>query len=234
MTTVYLIRHGQASFGQENYDELSSLGHQQAERLGKMMSKRLPAFDAVFLGTMLRHKQTAENCLLEFGTKLEQTDPSFDSNWNEYDHQDILRQYRPEFKTAKSMMAFIRAQDNPKKAFEDDFNGAINRWISGEHDSEYVESWTSFTKRVQTALKTALDAGVDKKNVAIFTSGGPISLVTQALLGVSQEKIMQMNWTLVNCGVTKIVATNSRVFLSSLNEHTHFEGADNKHFITYS
>ena len=43
-----------------------------------------------------------------------------------------------------------------------------------------------------------------------------------------------MNWTLMNCGVTKLVSTGSRLFVASLNEHTHFDGADNKHFITYT
>ena len=234
MATIYLIRHGQASFGQENYDELSELGHQQAIRLGQTMGQRVSSFDAVCLGSMLRHKQTAENCLAQFEGSFDGSELNVNADWNEYDHQDVLRQSRPEFATAKSMMAFIRGQDNPKKAFENDFNAAIERWISGAHDSDYVESWTGFVTRVQTAFKTTLEQHAGKNKVAVFTSGGPISLVSQALLGVPQEKIMTMNWTLVNCGVTKIVTTGSRVFLSSLNEHTHFEGSENKHFITYS
>lgn len=234
MATIYLIRHGQASFGQENYDELSELGHQQAIRLGQTMGQRISSFDAVCLGTMFRHKQTAENCLDQFGGSFNASELNVNADWNEYDHQDVLRQFRPEFATAKSMMAFIREQDNPKKAFENDFNAAIERWISGAHDSDYVESWTGFVTRVKRAFKTTLEQHAGKNKVAVFTSGGPISLISQALLGVPQEKIMTMNWTLVNCGVTKIVTTGSRVFLSSLNEHTHFEGAENKHFITYS
>ena len=34
MGTLYLVRHGQASFGADDYDQLSPLGHQQALRLG--------------------------------------------------------------------------------------------------------------------------------------------------------------------------------------------------------
>ena len=30
MSTLYFIRHGQASFGKENYDELSDTGHRPA------------------------------------------------------------------------------------------------------------------------------------------------------------------------------------------------------------
>ena len=234
MASVYLIRHGQASFGHENYDQLSELGQQQATHLGQVLASRLPKFDAVCLGTMLRHRQTAINCLNGFEHAFEQAEPIFDEGWNEYDHQDILRQYRPEFTTSKSMMEYIANQANPKKAFEEAFNGAIDRWIAGQHDHQYVESWTGFTTRVHRALQSTLANNFDKKRIAVFTSGGPISLVTQHLLGVPEEKIMQMNWTLLNCGVTKVVAAGTRLFIASLNEHTHFEGAEHKHFITYT
>lgn len=234
MASIYLIRHGQASFGQENYDQLSELGEKQASRLGQVLSKRLPKFDAVCLGTMLRHQQTAANCLAEFGHELDAVNPRYDAGWNEYDHQDILAQFRPEFATAESMTAHIREQPNPKRAFEKDFNDAVNRWIGGQHDEDYVEPWSAYTTRVHEALNNTLNEHPDARNIAVFTSGGPISLVSQHLLGVDQEKIMQMNWTLMNCGVTKLVSTASRLFISSLNEHTHFEGVDNKHFITYT
>ena len=114
MTTLYLIRHGQASFGQENYDQLSELGEAQATKLGQALSQRLPAFDAVVLGTMQRHKQTAVNCLAGFDLEFDELSPQFMTGWNEYDHQDILAQSRPEFKTAASMMEFIRQQDDTK------------------------------------------------------------------------------------------------------------------------
>ena len=234
MATIHLIRHGQASFGQENYDQLSELGQQQATHLGMVLGKRIEPFDAIYLGSMVRHKQTATNCLQGFSQKFQEPAAIVDAGWNEYDHQDILRQFRPEFITAKSMTEYIAAQANPKQAFEQDFNDAMGRWMSGEHDSDYVETWNSFTSRVHGSLKAVLANNPGKKNIAVFTSGGPISLVSQYLLGVPQEKLMQMNWTLMNCGVTKLVSTGSRLFLASLNEHTHFESPDNKHFITYT
>jgi len=234
MTAIYLIRHGQASFGQENYDQLSELGLQQATRLGQVLSQRLSVFDSISLGTLTRHQQTAQNCLAGFGRELDRLKPIYNAGWNEYDHQNILAQFRPEFASAKSMMEFVRDQPNPKQSFERDFNSAVNRWIEGQHDQDYVESWSTFTARVHQALKDTIALQSEAKTIAVFTSGGPISLISQALLGVEQEKIMQMNWTLMNCGVTKLVSTGSRLFLSSLNEHGHFEGADNKHFITYT
>ena len=40
MGTLYLVRHGQASFGAADYDNLSELGHRQAVRLGEYWRER--------------------------------------------------------------------------------------------------------------------------------------------------------------------------------------------------
>jgi phosphohistidine phosphatase SixA len=58
MGTLYLVRHGQASFGADDYDQLSELGRQQSERLGQYWRARGLAFDAVLTGTLRRHAQT--------------------------------------------------------------------------------------------------------------------------------------------------------------------------------
>lgn len=234
MATIHLIRHGQASFGQENYDQLSVLGEQQATRLGESLAQRLPMFDAVILGTMQRHQQTARNCLAEFGVELNDLTPRFDAGWNEYDHQNILAQLSPEFSSAAGLTKHIKQQQDPKQAFEKVFNDAIDRWISGRYDAGYVETWEDYNARVHQALQTARELATQYKNIAVFTSGGPISVVSQHLLGVPAEDIMRMNWTLMNCAVTKLVTTDSRCFVASLNQHSHFEGAHYKHFITYS
>ena len=60
MTDIYLVRHGQASFGKANYDKLSELGGQQAIWLGDYFKHRNVEFDAVFSGDMVRHHETKE------------------------------------------------------------------------------------------------------------------------------------------------------------------------------
>lgn len=232
MTVIYLIRHGQASFGQQNYDQLSDLGHRQASVLGASLSSRVGTFDQVVLGSMLRHKQTAENCLKAMQHSIEPSRWQVDAGWNEYDHQDILAQLGPDFVCADSINQFVRKQPNPKAAFESVFNQAMDRWLSGKHDEDYVESWQTYQNRISLALQNVIANSGDAKTIGVFSSGGPISVVSQALLGVDPSRVMQVNWTLVNCSLTKIVSTNSRVFLSTLNDHSHFEGKDKK-FVTY-
>ena len=61
MGTLYLVRHGQASFGADDYDQLSALGQAQARRLGEYWRESLGPelrFDAVLTGTLRRQLQT--------------------------------------------------------------------------------------------------------------------------------------------------------------------------------
>ena len=234
MAIVYLIRHAQASFGSDNYDQLSSLGQLQSARLGLALRDRMGLFDAVYLGTMKRQRQTAENCLSAYGATLNDVNAVFDESWNEYDFQEILGKYNSELETPEGLRAYIKAHDDPKNAFEEEFGAAIDRWIQCEDPSEYSESWLTYTTRVHGALEDVFAKTAHTKKVAVFTSGGPISLITQSLLGIEQERIMKMNWTLLNCGVTKVVSTDSRVFVASLNDHSHFEGEGYKRFLTYT
>lgn len=232
MTVIYLVRHGQASFGQQNYDKLSDLGHQQATLLGESLVSRIGKFDKVVLGSMLRHKQTLQNCLTAMQQNTPENDWHVDAGWNEYDHHDILAQMGPEFADAPSIERWVRSQDNPKAAFEKLFNDAMNRWMSGTYDNQYVESWDDYQQRIKKALQQVISQANGATKIAVFSSGGPISVVSQALLGVDPKKVMQVNWTLVNCSLTKLVSTGSRTFVSTLNDHSHFEGKQ-KSLITY-
>ncbi|HAU66904.1 MAG TPA: histidine phosphatase family protein [Gammaproteobacteria bacterium] len=239
MASIYLIRHGQASFGQDDYDQLSSLGHEQAKIVGQSLARRIEGFDCVVTGTMQRHQQTADGCLQAFPSA--QPEVWQEGGWNEYDHDDILRGIGDDFVSAQAISKFIARQQNPKQAFEDALNKAMNRWMSGQYDSDYVESWPYYQQRIHDALNNIVErarsndsgGGARLKNVAVFTSGGVISVIAQALLGVSSDKMMHMNWTLMNCAITKLVVSKDRLFVATLNDHVHFELPELKQFLTY-
>ena len=52
MGTLYLVRHGQASFGEVDYDVLSPLGRQQSVRLGEYFKYKGIGFEAAVSGTL--------------------------------------------------------------------------------------------------------------------------------------------------------------------------------------
>ena len=60
MSTLVLVRHGQARPFQPNSDSLSETGVQQAVQLGEYWREQGITFDEVYSGALLRHRQTAE------------------------------------------------------------------------------------------------------------------------------------------------------------------------------
>nr|WP_250636970.1 phosphoglycerate mutase family protein [Alteromonas stellipolaris] len=86
MTDIYLVRHGQASFGAANYDKLSDLGAQQSKWLGHYFKQRDITFDSVFMGDMVRHRETAEGIAKGAGS-LPQA--NINSELNEFNFQAV-------------------------------------------------------------------------------------------------------------------------------------------------
>lgn len=231
MGAVYLIRHGQASFGSSNYDQLSDTGMEQARVLGAALHNRLMP-DAVFRGSMLRHEQTADGALGAMDSLCVQ---QIDEGYNEYAHEDIIVKLRPMYANKLLMKADLAKTLNPRKAFQNVLTEAMARWMSGEHDADYDETWPQFQRRCNEALAQTIAASGPSKTVLVFTSGGVISAIAQQLLGLSDEATLKLQWTLANAAITKVIysAKTGQKYLSSLNEHVHFEGDQNAHLITY-
>ncbi|AEE21667.1 MAG: histidine phosphatase family protein [Paraglaciecola chathamensis] len=233
MTCIYLIRHGQASFGKDDYDCLSSLGEQQATHLGADLKRRGVRFDKVFRGSMLRHQQTAKGCLHAMGADesiIENT--IVDANWNEYDHQDILAQLNPAFATPAGVKQHLMQHKNPNMALQNVIEEAFSRWMSNDFAQQYTESWKAYQNRIELAIQNVIDHNEDAKHIAVFSSGGPIAVLSQTLLNIPASNLMKVNWTLVNASITKIIHSKKGLVLSSLNDHSAFEG-NHSHLITY-
>lgn len=229
MGAIYLIRHGQASFGKSEYDALSETGIAQSRALGEVLRARVPKVDAVFCGTQQRHRQTAEVCLAAHGYC---DPPEETADWNEYDHDEIVERYEPRYADREAMFAELAKTGNLRRAFQEMFTKAVARWVGGQHDSEYSEPWPMFRARCLRALDNTLGSLGASKTALVFTSGGPISAISQTLLRIPDAYAFQINWTLVNCGVTKVIYSERGKYLLTLNEHGHFEG-ERREYITY-
>ena len=229
MGVIYLIRHGQASFGKSDYDKLSDLGIEQSRVLGEALRTRVPKPDAAFSGTMKRHRETAQFCLAAMGIPAQAADAA---GFREYDHEEIVVRFKPEYADHGFRLADLAKHSNPRRAFQEMFTQAISRWVSGKHDTDYQESWLAFRARCTRALEETIKTLGPSKTALVFTSGGPITALAQNLLQIPDEHAFGLNWTLANCGVTKIIYSERGTYLASLNEHAHFEG-DKRDLITY-
>ncbi|WP_265442979.1 histidine phosphatase family protein [Flexivirga meconopsidis] len=175
--SVLLVRHGQASFGKSDYDQLSDLGHTQSRLLGQFMGTREWRPDRIVTGSLRRHRQTAaEICVAAGWATPSDTDPV----WNELDHVEIINTFRPAYKNMLVLKADMVRTFRPRAAFEDMFTAAIERWAGGEHDDEYTETFTDFDNRVRAAFQGLL-AG-DAERTLVISSVGVISWIAARLL----------------------------------------------------
>lgn len=226
MAAIYLIRHGQASWGKRDYDNLSPTGIEQARVLGKALQQRIGKPDQVIVGAMRRHRQTADATLDAMQLRFKwQEDP----RWNEYDHQELIVRQNPLYRSRAVMMADMALSRNPKRKFQDFFEKALARWVSDKHSHEYKENWPAFKQRINSALKELHKA---QGNTLVFTSGGAISASVRQLWTMPDEEWLRLNRIIANATVTKIVAGKRGLHLSTFNEHAHFEG-EFGHLLTY-
>ena len=227
MGTIYLVRHGQASFDNADYDNLSDLGQLQAAQLGAWFRARKIRLHGFFSGSMKRHLQTAHAFSNTYGVLQE---PVQLPTLNEYDHEAILQALIGQFDDADAFEKQVMQNADPRKAFQQIFEKAIARWVSGEHDADYPESWRGFKTRVMsglgavTAQAMQLKHGTGSANVVVFTSGGPITAVAQNLLQLPDANAFNLNWMITNCSVSKLLFGQRGISLASFNEQAHFEG----------
>lgn len=219
MAVIRLIRHGQASFGLKNYDQLSELGVQQSRVLGESLKDRVGEVDLVICGAMKRHAQTAEATLGAMGLELE---ARIDESWNEFDHEEVIVRQKPAYKSKTLMVADLARKGDPRHQFQLLFDDALARWTAGLHNDEYSEPWTDFVERARAGL-ASLEGEDGAKNVLVFTSGGPVSAVAAALLGLGPDGWMRLNRTCANCSETKIVSGRSGTSLVTWNAHSWFD-----------
>ncbi|TCB56616.1 histidine phosphatase family protein [Acinetobacter terrae] len=231
MTTIYLIRHGQASFGAESYDKLSPNGELQAKLLGQYFNQILKEEPYVVAGSMQRHQQTANLALAEC---FPETEMQTDSAWNEFNHQQVFAQYEPRFNEPHLLKQDVENEVNPRAYLAKIFEGAIERWTGGDYHHEYDESWPDFKSRVETALQNLCDelAKTKPRYAVVFTSGGVISVAAGKLLELNANRTFALNWAITNTSITTLRLVGNEPQLLSLNEH-HFIKAEDPQLLTW-
>ncbi len=204
MGTVHLVRHGQASWGADDYDLLSELGQKQSTALGMSWEASDWSPTAAVAGSMKRHAQTAISAIDACG---QGEGYDIDVGWNEFDHIAIARAHDPTSLT----------QD--PKAFQAMLNVALDGWIAGGEGAG--ESYEQFVDRVMKAFGRVVAEAVSGRSVAVFTSGGPIALVTSHLLTGGSTLFQRVNDVVINASVTTVIVGQSGPRLLTFNEHGH-------------
>jgi broad specificity phosphatase PhoE len=155
-----------------------------------------------------------------------------DADFAEFDHHEVLLRHCPEFADAAAFKAMLASHVEPSRALGQLFHAAMQRWMSGWHDSDYTETWPDFRRRCVRALER-LDTEEREQSTVVFTSGGVIATLMQHLLGLQDYQVVDMSWTLANCSVTKLLQRPGQFTLSYLNNYAHLEWLGQQGSVTY-
>lgn len=227
MGTLYLVRHGQASFGAEDYDRLSELGARQSERLGRYWAERGLRFDAVITGTLRRHAQTWEGIAHGAGLTLS---PLAWPGLNEYDSAAVIRAILP--RGHEDTLGDPHSPEGYKAHFRLLRDG-LRQWMGGTISPEGMPGYTDFVHGVTGALEHVRAHHVGQK-VLLVSSGGPISTAVGHVLGLSPDATIDLNMRIRNSAVTEFQFTPRRHHLLTYNTLPHLDGDAFRDWMTYA
>jgi len=231
MSTLYLVRHAQASFLSDDYDRLSPLGHEQSKRLGAYCAGRNLRFDRAIVGPRRRHRETAERVAesyqaagLEFpslelmpGLDEFQADAmvthSVGTLSNRYAH---LRHLHEAFKAAED-------SHTRHRGFQKFMEALTLLWAREEFDAPGLDPWPKFCSRVGAALDELCAGAASGSRIIVFTSGGPAAVAVQKALALSPEKTLELIWMLRNTALVEFLFSGPRFTLSAFNALPHLE-----------
>lgn len=238
MGRLVLVRHGQASFLEQNYDKLSELGETQARLLGEYWVRQKMCFDRVASGPRIRQQRTAE-IVAEAHRKANLDFPAINvqPEFDEYSGDAVLQHALPSLlerdpNIRELHRAFENSRDSGERfrTFQRLFEAVIGRWAGGEIVVPGGESWSEFCARVNRGLSAFLSAGNSGERLAIFTSGGPVSLTVQKALDLSPRKTLEVSWMARNGSFSEFLFSDDRFTMSTFNSFPHL---DDPSLLTY-
>jgi len=213
MGVVLLVRHGQASFGADDYDVLSETGWAQGRLLGAWLAERGVTPTAVVHGAMRRQRDTAL-AMAEGAGWAGDVPPVVDPGWDEFDHVGMVAAY-------PHLPADLDLTDH--RAFQRVFEQATAHWTAGE-PGDFTETYDDFETRVRAALDRATVSAGQGDTVVVVSSGGPIAVACGALIDPDARLWQRFNTVIVNSSVTRVVVGSTGARLLTFNEHPHLEG----------
>lgn len=231
MSTLYLIRHGQASFGTDNYDLLSPIGEQQVRALGRYFAASGERIDHIYSGSLRRQLQTAEIIANELGAAAHtiSIEPAFD----EYDSDIILQTFAKSLTSEQLTAAGWPELRHDRKKFQFFLERAARAWVEAQIDAEEMTPWHGFHGRISKTLEHLMRTHGRSKTLLISTSGGVIGTIVAQVMGLSNHMGIELNWAVHNASITRLFYSSEKVSLSMFNALPHLDRAESRHLITY-
>ena len=221
MADLLIIRHGQASFGADNYDQLSTLGQRQADLTGEFLSQSGVHFSAAFSGDLSRQRETGERILAQL-----EGSPSLviDPRLNEVQTDEQMAVMTPLLCEQDPRFATLMADMNKdSKSFQKIIETGFNYWVSPNCQVAGIQSWQEYSAGVVSAFEAARASAESGSTSAIFTSGGTIATIVGHVLGLSADRVYEFYEPVFNCSITRLIFNSRKCSLSTFNDVSHLQ-----------
>ncbi|HVR53358.1 MAG TPA: histidine phosphatase family protein [Pseudorhodoferax sp.] len=227
MGTLYLVRHGQASFGADDYDQLSEQGQRQSVRLGEYFAFKGITFEATLTGTLRRHAQTFAGIQagMEAAGQPPLPEPSAWPGLNEYDSHAVIATVHPEPLPKPTTPELYKHHFRVLRQ-------GLSRWMAGEVQPVGMPSYADFSAGIAAVLAHVRTRHTG--NVLLVSSGGPISTAVGQVLGTAPDTTIDLNMRIRNSAVAEFVYTPSRHVLLTYNTLPHLDHPDHAGWVTFA
>lgn len=202
MGTLLLIRHGQASYGETDYDRLSVRGREQAAALGRFLAGA--RLDAVFAGPLVRQQQTiagAAEAAAAAGTALPATQTI--DELAEYPAFEMLKHLIPRLVAEDPKFAQLETAPTPR-LLNEAFQAVLGRWSRDEWVVDEVERVSGFVARIRGGLDRILRAAGSGARLACVTSAGPIGVAVGLTFGIPDWQMVRTSVVIRNASITEL------------------------------
>lgn len=229
MGTLYLVRHGQASFGAADYDQLSPLGTEQSRRLGEWFAQQGIAPQRVWRGSLKRHAQTWEGLAEGAGFAHQ---PEVRPGLNEYDSDAVVKAIHPGPLTLPDKATAPEAYAAAYRAHFRLLREGLAAWMQGRTAPQGMPTYAEFVRGIVSVLDEVRESISGDGVALIVSSGGPISTAVGQVLGTSPETTIELNLRIRNTSVTEFAFTPKRHMLVTYNTLPHLDAPERRGMIT--
>lgn len=237
MSRLLLIRHAQASFFSDNYDQLSEKGFLQARLLGEHLASERRIFDTVYSGPLRRQLQTLET-VRQVYKEAKLPFPQKEiilAELSEHSGSSVMRSLMPQFKTVDPIFQAFepeveRAPQDQIKHFLKAFHHFLRIWAKDELGFPHpvdIENWKEFRARVDRGMQKMMAENQAGENIIAFSSAGAVSAsIGFALNMKDQEKVVELGGQVRNSSITEYVFSASKINLHAFNRSPHLQSEE--------
>ncbi len=231
MSVIYLIRHGQASFGTDNYDQLSAVGREQSAILGSYFAALGEPIHRIFTGTLERQRATAQ--IVAAALAANSPPLSVEAAFDEYESESILHAFAASLTPAQLEQAGWPGLHTDRRRFQFFLERAARAWVDAQIEADGMLPWRAFHGRIIAALEQIMRTEGRGKTLLVSTSGGVIGTIVAHVLGLANPIAIELNWAVHNASITRLIYNADKISLSMFNGLPHLDQDGRRQLITY-